>query len=454
MEVKREVKSDAEKIREICQKTGLSEFSLSVYAAMISKTNPIRISGLFRVVCPNREGIRSLSQEKIQAFERSMATDSSSTMNNNSDDEDTTSVTPKKSKKSSDDWRRCIIKEREKELTTNGIKVGGTTDSKKKIPPRQKELQLIWEYLGWGQTKNNFYVYVYYVGPENKGEDMIELTRVENWHIVPEAHLVLFHKHMGDVHNYFQQSPLSVKESSGNNAHIEYDVRFILSKWKNGQKAIRKEQIELVKANIELFEQKDTMRVKYDRKRSVEANEAEPTLLDEKEKEKKRRKKKDKKSKKNESIIIDTQYEVKTEKYRKVIVDEYLDIMRYPLCAGDAITFDIRSIDSLLNNAIADPARKPASYKWDPTEKIVKPWMIVSSLIRLRKQIVQTILKKYNLCFESSDFDAIHYFITHNREAADDIKRHFDMFTWSYSVFNVLTMRGFIPDAIDDMLVK
>ncbi len=446
MEVKRETKSDAEKIKDICQKTGLSEFSLTVYAAMISKTHPIRISGLFRVVCPNREGIRSLSPEKIQAFERDHATII--------DDDDTT----KKSKKSSDDWRRCIIKEREKELT---MKIGGTVDSKKKMPPRLKELQLIWEYLGWGQTKDNFYVYVYYIGPEDKGEDMIELTRTENWHIVPESHLVLFHKHMGDAHNYFQQSPLSVKESTGSANHIEYDVRYILFKWKGGQKAVRKEQIELVKANIALFERKDTMRVKYDRKRGLEIDEAENKETGENEKKKRKKSKKDKtkkdkkhKKEKTEPIIIATPkvYEVKNEKYRKVVVDEYLDITRYPLCAHNGITFDIHSIDTIVKNALADPSRKPASYKWDPTEKIVKPFMIASSMIRLRKQIVQTILKKYNLCFESNDFDAIHYFITHNKEAADDIKRHFDMFTWSYSVFNVLTMRGFIPDAIDDML--
>lgn len=441
--------NETEKVREISKKVGLSEANLSVYASMCSKT-PIKISNLFRVVCPNREGIRSLSQEKIRAFE--------STHNNNAaSDSDIT----KKSKKSSDDWRRQIVKEREKELIANGIKVGGTTDLKKKIPPRQKELQLIWEFLGWGQTSANFYVYVYYIGPENKGEDFIELSRPENWHVVPESHLVLFHKNMGDPHNYFQQTPLSIKESEEGSAHIEYDVRYILVKWKSCQKLARKDDIALVNANIKLFEHKDTLRVKNDKKRSLSSMNDEDDEEEEETKKEKRKSKKSKKSKRvklehnnnnNNNNVVVKEYEIKNEKYRRVIVDEYLDVTRYPLCSGDTISFNVQSVDTLLNNAVTEKSRKPASYKWDPTEMIVKPWMIATSIVRLRKQIVQIILKKYNLCFESSDFEAIRYFIMHNKEAADDIKRYCDMFTWSYSVFNVLTMHGFIPDDIDKAL--
>ena len=416
------MENGAKKIQEICKVTGLSEFSLSVYVSMTDKTNPLRLTTLFRIICPNREGIRSLSSEKIKAFE-------ASAIEVKEEEEEpsltTTSTTTKKSKKSSDDWRRCIIRAREAEITENGIKIGGTSETKK-MPPRQKELQLIWEFLGWGQTSANFYVYLYYIGPENKGKDFIELTRIENWHIVPESHLILFHKYMGDAHNYFQQSPLSVKEGTGNNVHIEYDVRHILNKWKGGSKAIRKEHIALVNANRALFEHKSTMRTKYDTKRTLEIDDDDAILsIEENEKKRVKRTKK--------AVPVTTkEYEVKSEKYRRVIIDEYLDITRYPL-GKETMTFDAGDLDILLNNAITDPSRKPASYKWDPTEKI---------------------LKKYNLCFESSDFDAIYYFICNNKEAADDIRHHFDQFTWSYMLFNMLTMRGFVSDEIADMLTK
>ena len=444
METKSE--SEAKKIQEICQATGLSEFSLSVYVSMTDKTNPLKLTNLFRIICPNREGIRSLSSEKIKAFEASAieVKDEEEEGSPMITTTTTTTTTTKRSKKSSDDWRRCIIRAREAEIIENGIKIGGTNETKK-MPPRQKELQLIWEFLGWGQTSANFYVYLYYIGPENKGKDFIELTRIENWHIVPESHLILFHKYMGDAHNFFQQSPLSVKEGTGNNVHIEYDVRHILNKWKGGSKAIRKEHIALVNANRALFEHKSTMRTKYDTKRALEIDDG-ATSNEENEKKKVKRTKK-------VAPVTPKEYEVKSEKYRRVIIDEYLDITRYPL-GKDTMTFDVGDLDILLRNAITDPSRKPASYKWDPTEKIVKPWMIASSLIRLRKQIVQTILKKYNLCFESSDFDAIYYFICNNKEAADDIRHHFDQFTWSYMLFNMLTMRGFVSDEIANMLTK
>lgn len=437
-------------VDDVCQKVGLSEYSLTIYVATTSKTNPIHINNLFRIVCPNREGIRSLSLDTIRAFE-SVST--------------SPDTPPKKNKKSSDEWRHSIINERGKEIVSNGIKIAGTLDAMKKIPPRQKELQLIWEFLGWAQTSSNFYVYVYYVGPQDKGVDFIELTRPENWHIVPETHLVLFHKNMGDVHNFFQQTPFSVKESIANNAHIEYDVRYILYKWKKCRKPARIEHIALVEANRALFEPKDSLRVKNDKKRTRDIAMATPVKNGVEPREEKKKKKTKTTTKKRKHTKEDPtsaiaviplqkkEYEVKNEKYRRVYVDEYVDVTRYPLGTDeDGITFDARSIDMLVNNAVSDVSRKPATYKWDPTAKIIKPWMIATSMIRLRRQIVQRMIKKYNLCFESSDFDAIHQFITKNKEAADEVRRHFDMFTWSYSVFNILTMRGFIPDHIDDAI--
>lgn len=445
-------KSDTARIREICEKTGLSEFSLSVYTAMTSKTKPLRISSLFHVVCPNRENIRSLSPAAIREFEAQCASEGGD------DTETTTKSGSKKSKKTPDEWRKRMVKARMAELNREGIQVGGTVDMMKKIPPRTLEYQLIWEFLGWGQTSANFYVYVYYIGPEDKGVDFIELTRTENWHIVPETHLVLFLKHMGDVQNFFHQTALSVKESHGNHAHIDYDVRYILSKW-SGTKKAKSYLVALVNDNRTLFEQKETMRVKYDCKRSIEADVAVKGEKEEVKSEpvvtKKARKKrvKSEKTVKVEPVVTVPvkEYEVKNDKYRRVTVDEYLDVTRYPL-GTNTMTFHVRHLDTLLSNATEDVSRKPASYEWNPTEMIVKPWMIASSMVRLRKQIVQTLMKKYNLCFESSDFDAVHYFIMHNQAAADDIKNHFDQFTWSYSLFNILTMRGFIPDAVDDTL--
>jgi len=264
---------------------------------------------------------------------------------------------------------------------------------------------------------------------------------------------------MGDVHNFFQQTPFSVKESITNNAHIEYDVRYILYKWKKCRKPTRIEHIALVEANRALFEPKDSLRVKNDKKRTRDIAMATPVKSDTETKEEKKKTKKRKHTKEDAASAITViplqkkEYEVRNEKYRRVYVDEYVDVTRYPLGTDkDCITFDARSIDMLVNNAVADVSRKPATYKWDPTAKIIKPWMIATSMIRLRRQIVQRMIKKYNLCFESRDFDAIHRFITKNNEAADEVRRHFDMFTWSYSVFNILTMRGFIPDHIDDAI--
>lgn len=414
---------------DVIERVGLSEFSIHVYNAMNSKSNPLKINHIFRIVCPNKE-IRSLSKDEVRKFQPCVTQSPPPT-------------TPKKPvKKNDDELRKMIVREREKEIIANGVIIAGTVNAKKALPLVEKDARLIWEFLGWGQTSSNFYVFLYYIGPANKGKECVELSKHENWMMVPETHLAIFHKSMGPIYNKLQQTPLNVKESIENKSHIEYDVRYVLYKWKKCTNITRKEQVEYLNQYMSLFECKDTLRVKEHKKRKLDkisqVSEVQPQ-----------------KSPKLEPLTSphEREYEVKTPKYRSVVIDEYIDVTRYPL-GQEGITFQADQLDKLVRNAILDNDRHPSSYKWDPTQTLVKPWMLVSSLVRLRKQMVITMIKKYNLCFESDDFNAIYEFINNNKDACHDLKLMQDSFTWSYSLFNILVTRGLVPDEVDDALKK
>ena len=263
-------------VEDVEERSGLSRFNLHVYAAMHNKKTPLRVDTLFHIICPNRE-IRSLSRDTIRAHPLANATSTTSRQGSPSSDAAVAVVVskPKKPvKRGDDDLRKMIIKERDTELVTNGVKIAGTTNGKKTLPLDEKDAKLRWEFLAWGHATSDFYVFLYYIGPQEKGRDDVELSRNENWMIVPESHLSIFHKGLGAVDSKFKHGMLSVKESIDKRCHIQYDVRYILHKWKNCLNEARKERVSFLNQHLSLFESKDTPRVKEHKKRKLEESKA------------------------------------------------------------------------------------------------------------------------------------------------------------------------------------
>ena len=475
--------TESERVRAIVKTTGLSEFSLRVHAAMMNKTTPLCVDTLFRVVCPNRE-IRSLCKDELNRLVPQPVVVASTGGGGGGEQ-----TTPKKPpKKSDDDKRKLIIRERERVLTTNGVKIAGTVNARKKLPLQQKDLTLRWEFLAWGQTASNFFVYLYYVGPADKGENYEALLRHEKWLIVPESHLAIFHKHITDIHAYLQQTVFDVRETIDKNQHIEYDVRYILYKWRTCAKGTRKETVALVNDNLALFERKDTLRIKEHKKRKLEdkggkeksrhhhqtvGNEATTTEC-------KKRKRSTMMEEETATTTTDTKqntqidmtidddddemdtqqqqrphkqrriYEVRAEKYRRIPTSSYQQCVRYPL-GVDGVAFGVENIRTVMENAVADEDRHPDSFRWDPVDLIVKPLMMANDPVLFRRQLVTKLIKQHNLCSESHDFNLLHQFINTDEQAADDIKRAFESFAWSCVYLNLIVIPGMVPEEIDSL---
>jgi hypothetical protein len=144
------------------------------------------------------------------------------------------------------------------------------------------------------------------------------------------------------------------------------------------------------------------------------------------------------------------EYEVKTEKYRRVMIEENQTLKRYPMGPPDSIQFDIDTLNTLIKNVKIDEDSHPSSYTFNPTESIVKPWILASSLVRLRRQLIQTLIKKHNLCFECSDLNTLYDAVRNNKKACDDVKLLHDSFTWAYTYFTILMTT--VPDAVLEVM--
>jgi hypothetical protein len=559
-----------QRIEELSSNTCLSELSLQVYADMMNKSRPLRINDLFQVVCPN-PAIRSLAHSELHTGdEREDETgagaatgvdhDSSLADDHDEDEEamaslsvgdDTVDEMPKrhtkeakkkradkvlvgaaaatkKVKKLTDDQLRSLhVTRRLQELIDKGVTVAGS-NIKKTLPPRQRDLQLMWEFLGWGQTESGYYVYLYYVGPPDKHEGNIEqLRRADNWQIVPEPHLQLFHKAIGtDYMAYLQQTAFSVK-GLDETAHIAYDVRYILYKWHLSSKEMIRTTRLIVRDNLHLFEKKrDSLCIKALKKRKTVATTAgvveKPPLPlplpkrkrddtcreqddddDEDKREKKHKKhhayrsektekkrksdKREKRHKKHkhrksersgdddepqtdvpekrekqqkqqqqqvgplikkevESDAKLRSYAVKGEKFRYITQSEYEQMAKFPLGGATSdMTFGADDLRALFQNVF--PHNAPSTYRWEPVQ-LVKAWLLVSDARRQQRQLLHTLVRKYNLQFENLSMDTLLQSIETSKEACDDVKRTAAAFTFSYLAMRLLTIKDVIPDAV------
>lgn len=457
-------KSKEEKIDEIVAETGLSEFSLHVDQCM-KNSKGMKINNMFRIVCPNKK-IRCLSKEVVrrEAASAALALTGKQVKGEAGEQKKTTTT-----KKSDDELRKTIVRAREKQLHDTTMQVCGSTNVKKLVPVDQKDYRLMFEFLGWGQVESEFYVFLYYVGPENKGPNEVELTRHVNWHIVPESHLGLFHKRIGnDYARFLRQVPFDVKAISSTSKHIQYDVRYILSKWRGCTKDVIKTHIALVEANKALFGFKESLSTKHHKKRTKDEMDATNALAltadgehtsPSKKKSSSSSSKKSKLSHPTEPVATvpvqqpKRDYRIPLATCRQVLIAEHTSLCKFPLgenkkvCGG----FKLDHMIGLFNNNLVREERPPTSYAWEPIQ-FVKAWFLVSDQARLRKQIVQSLIKKFSLQFEFTQYESFQAIINDNVGACDFIKEAHDGFIWACMLFHLFTMKGMIPDHIEQRL--
>ena len=201
--------------KELMKITGLSSFMLGVAIDLLDKSG--ESLELIDIVYPN-EDIRTLNKEVIDAFREESA----------SSDE----TKPKKKKIYTDDEvRKLIVEKREKALASAGVRLAGSTQYEK-MDHKDKDMTLVSEFLGYAHTSHDYYVYVYYVGPDTNRS--VELRNPRNWIPVNKTHLLHFHRRLRNkksYHTHTSNDQASFKKSGALNEMPSYDPRSMMHEW-------------------------------------------------------------------------------------------------------------------------------------------------------------------------------------------------------------------------------
>lgn len=197
-------------MQEISINTGLTIFLLEVLNDMYDEkhqslqANP----SLMNVVFPN-PNVRAINKELV------------SSINANLPKRLTTDIAVKR-----------FLSQKEAELRGTKIRMIGTDDQYEAMLIRDRDYHMIWDLVGYAKTEANYFVYVYYTGPTDKGPDNAALKKSENWQIVPVSHLSYFHRRIKVLDSYLRHNSNDQRAISDSKPVPAYDPRHIIFKWR------------------------------------------------------------------------------------------------------------------------------------------------------------------------------------------------------------------------------
>lgn len=256
------VVSQQKRIDEICRQTGLSQHMLHVLldehpvvARGRKKTNPL--DSAFLIKCPNA-AIRSLAKEVLDRHRQEMLHSKEKSRRQKTGDGTAT----RQQSHSDDQVRKYLLEQREAELKQESMLVSGSTKERERLSPIERDFRMIDEFVGHAKTLGGYLIFVYYVGPEQKGRDNRELRKLENWQPVPKSHLAHFHRDLATrVASCLSHSSQDQREMSDCSKNPAYDPRFIVHHWL--ATAQGKKHKQLILDNRELFGQQKDYLTKY-----------------------------------------------------------------------------------------------------------------------------------------------------------------------------------------------
>ena len=112
----------------------------------------------------------------------------------------------------SDSETRVLVKQRDAQLKQQALSA------------KEKDWRLVHEFLGWAQTHDGHFVYVYFTGADRR--------RPENWKLVSKDHLSLFHSRIGrDTSAFWHMSSSDVTETDDGRHNLALDARLLVNKW-------------------------------------------------------------------------------------------------------------------------------------------------------------------------------------------------------------------------------
>jgi hypothetical protein len=280
----------------------------------------------------------------------------------------------------------------------------------------KRDALLMYDYVGWGVTKTGCYVFVYYIGPEDKGVDYCELRKQCNWQVVPKSHLSHFHNHIKSYtyyKAYLNHTRFSIKQSKFIKKHIEYDARFIVSKWqKNG--SVSKEHHSRIMDHKELFaslpESEYYIKVIQQRMKDEEDIVVSPPVTTS-------RILSPPPMKGGVSPPVTSSPDKK--KYSSLTIDNYPSISQYPLGRG-RVGFD--KFVHLVTHIVENPNIPPKEYEWDVKDLINYLLIALNGDLHARS-VISGLFEQYNVSFDNYDTSHLANAMFFNEDAKYDIKQ-------------------------------
>jgi hypothetical protein len=429
--------------------TGLSTFMLLVISDLYdTKTKKFNKPEVITDVTFPNSNIRAFNKDEIEKYRQKN--------------------TKKEKSFTIDSCIKLALEEREKQLRENRVLIGGTTDQFVDIPKREKDTIMMNEFLGHVKTKNGYFMYVYYTGPEDRGKDNIEQSKQENWRIVHKSHLRYFHTRITKPIDFYKHTK-NDQVGTRDEKYPSYDPRFIVYKWMKAP--INKEHLKLIIKNISLLQDNDDFLITTLKKRKKEKDELQQVKKQEDEGEEELVIVSSPKKMIDLTIAVDSttvhdddddakfdpifdrEEQAKKgfvitpsgddEDLCRIYMDEYPNVFRFPL--PNDMTFNMNDLIYIAKRV--DPGT--TIKEWDPSI-LAKALIISHHPNRFMKTSLSTILDRHLHILERDNTQPILDYIKNNPDCVNRLKESTSQII--YALFAAEISSRQIPDEFNALL--
>jgi hypothetical protein len=404
------------------KRTGLSEFLLKVVADVIDSGTMTLID--FVVMNPDirpldRATLENYRDEYIQRSSQKRVTAAAS---------DEQESQPKVNKKpTDDDIRKFIVKKREEELSNAKVLIAGTSEYDK-MSAQQRDEKMVAEFVAYAQTNHGYFIYVYYVGPSEKGAAFRD---PQNWLPVHKNHLIHFHKRLrNDLKAYYTDTKYDQRSFKDSLANPAYDPRFIAHKWLQGKETGQHKA--LIASHRHLLQSdKDFVTQHYEAKGQPSAlhyydanKEIKPFLID------LVREEEDDENMDVEVFNVEQDrlrqqalgYRLTEEELSHVTIEEFPPLSRKPLPSDVDCSFDDLSYIAQRVYIDERTLKPPEFYQGDPM-RMIKPLMMALNQEALVRRTSSLIGDKHIQILEADNIEPFLDYIAKNESCIDEVKQ-------------------------------
>lgn len=315
----------------------------------------------------------------------------------------------------------------------------------------KRDALLMYDYVGWGVTKTGCYVFVYYIGPENRSDDNYELKQSENWKVVPKSHLSHFHKHITPYTHYklyLNHTRFSLKQNKFILKHIEYDARYIVLKWQKNS-SVSKEHFARILDNKELFaslpdRREYHIKVIEQRMKEQELNSIEAMTLCDVNTTTTTTTGVSSKSPLSSPLLNSTSPTTTTSlsmtspdkrKYSSLTIDNYPRMAQRPLGSS---RFGFEKFKHLVTHVVENRLIPPKEYLWEPKDMVEAILIAFNTDLHARAQI-SSLFEDYNVSLDNFDTSHLAETMFYNEDAQYDIKQSTREYVFANVLVDLLT---------------